>query len=77
VVAVSLFNAGFLHGWVNGWPIDKALAFGSRTGAWSTSASGGTSAFRITESIGAKMSAWEDEFESSEKYTNSANKKRR
>lgn len=66
VGAGDSFNAGFLHAWINSWPIDKALAFGSRTAAWSASASGGTSAFRLAESISAKMSAWEDEFDSSE-----------
>ena len=66
VGAGDSFNAGFLHAWIRGWPIEKALAFGNRTGAWSASASGGTSAFRVAESVRASMSAWEDEFESSE-----------
>jgi sugar/nucleoside kinase (ribokinase family) len=63
VGAGDSFNAGFLHAWIRGWPIEKALAFGSSTGAWSASASGGTSAFRATGSVRTNVSAWEDEFE--------------
>ena len=63
VGAGDSFNAGFLHAWIRGWSIEKALAFGSRTGAWSASASGGTSAFRALGSVRANMSTWEDEFE--------------
>ena len=72
VGAGDSFNAGFLHAWIRGWPIDKALAFGSRTGAWSASASGGTSAFRAAESIQANISAWEHEFERRRKVLTSA-----
>jgi len=39
------FNAGFLHGYLKGWPIEKCLRYGALTGAWSTTASGGTCAF--------------------------------
>jgi sugar/nucleoside kinase (ribokinase family) len=66
VGAGDSFNAGFLHAWLRGWPIDKALAFGSRTGAWSASASGGTAAFRTAASVRTNMSTWENEFESLE-----------
>jgi sugar/nucleoside kinase (ribokinase family) len=46
VGAGDSFNAGFLHAWVRGWPMERALAYGNLTGAWSTRASGGTAAFR-------------------------------
>lgn len=45
VGAGDSFNAGFLHGWLRGWDIEHALAFGNRAGAISVSMSGGTSAF--------------------------------
>ncbi len=63
VGAGDSFNAGFLHAWIRDWPIDKALAFGSLTGAWSASASGGTSAFRTAASVRESLSAWENTFE--------------
>jgi sugar/nucleoside kinase (ribokinase family) len=40
------FNAGFLHGFIKGWPVIRCLEFGSLTGAFSTTASGGVQAFR-------------------------------
>lgn len=40
------FNAGFLHGYVRGWPLDRCLHFGNLTGAFSTTAAGGVQAFR-------------------------------
>jgi sugar/nucleoside kinase (ribokinase family) len=40
------FNAGFLHGLVRGWPLDRCLHFGNLTGAFSTTAAGGVQAFR-------------------------------
>jgi sugar/nucleoside kinase (ribokinase family) len=52
------FNAGFLHGWTRGWPIDKALDHGSLTGAWSTTGSGGTSAFCDPRSLRALAAKW-------------------
>jgi sugar/nucleoside kinase (ribokinase family) len=58
VGAGDSFNAGFLHGWIRGWPIEKALAFGNRTGAWSASASGGTSAFRDGSALREHFSDW-------------------
>ena len=55
------FNAGFLHAWLRGWPIEKALAYANLTGAWSTTASGGTTAFREVASLEALAAAWEQE----------------
>jgi len=52
------FNAGFLHGWTRGWPIEKALGHGSLTGAWSTTCSGGTSAFRDQRSLQDLATKW-------------------
>ena len=40
------FNAGFLHAWLNGSPIDRCLHFGNITGAFSTTGAGGVEAFR-------------------------------
>lgn len=53
------FNAGFLHAWLRGWPIPRALALGNQIGAWSAAASGGTSAFRPVASLRTNLSAWE------------------
>jgi len=39
------FNAGFLHGFVKGWPLMRCLQFGNLTGAFSTTAPGGVLAF--------------------------------
>jgi sugar/nucleoside kinase (ribokinase family) len=55
------FNAGFLHAWIRGWSMERALAFGNLTGSWSTSANGGTSAFRNSESVDALKSSWKSE----------------
>jgi len=57
VGAGDSFNAGFLHGWLLGWDIQRALAFGNRCGAMSTSMSGGTAAFRERSSLDALYSA--------------------
>ena len=46
VGAGDSFNAGFLHGWVRGWPLDRCLRFGNLTGAYSTTAVGGVEAFQ-------------------------------
>ena len=46
VGAGDSFNAGFLHGFIKGWPLIRCLEFGSVTGAFSTTASGGVQAFR-------------------------------
>jgi sugar/nucleoside kinase (ribokinase family) len=43
------FNAGFIHAWIRGWPMERALAYANLAGAWSTTASGGTSAFRESQ----------------------------
>lgn len=55
------FNAGFLHAWLRGWPIERSLAYANLTGAWSTTASGGTAAFRESQSLDALSAAWEQE----------------
>jgi len=57
VGAGDSFNAGFLHGWIAGWDTQRALAFGNRCGAMSTSMSGGTSAFRDCASLDVLQSA--------------------
>jgi sugar/nucleoside kinase (ribokinase family) len=51
VGAGDSFNAGFLHAWLRGWSIEQALACGNLAGAWSTTAAGGTSAFRVPHSL--------------------------
>jgi sugar/nucleoside kinase (ribokinase family) len=51
VGAGDSFNAGFVHAWMRGWPIEKALAQGNLAGSWSTTASGGTSFFRDREAV--------------------------
>jgi sugar/nucleoside kinase (ribokinase family) len=53
------FNAGFLHAWLRG--IERALAFANLTGAWSTTACGGASAFREPQSLAALTAAWAQE----------------
>jgi sugar/nucleoside kinase (ribokinase family) len=40
------FNAGFLHGFIRGWALDRCLRFGNLSGAFSTTATGGVQAFR-------------------------------
>ena len=52
------FNAGFLHAWLRGWPIEKALGFANLTAAWSTTQPGGTSAFRTPEAVKALHERW-------------------
>jgi len=46
VGAGDSFNAGFLHGYLNGWPLERCLQVGNLAGAWSTTQIGGTSAFQ-------------------------------
>jgi sugar/nucleoside kinase (ribokinase family) len=58
VGAGDSFNAGFLHAWLRGWTIEEALAHGNLTGAWSTTAAGGTSAFRDAQMLSELESAW-------------------
>ncbi|MDR3739574.1 MAG: sugar kinase [Terracidiphilus sp.] len=55
------FNAGFLHGWLRGWPLDETLAYANLTGGWSTTASGGTTAFRDPQSLAALADLWTGE----------------
>jgi len=51
VGAGDSFNSGFIHAYVNGAGIDECLRFGNLCGAYSTSASGGTQAFRNASGI--------------------------
>jgi len=46
VGAGDSFNAGFLHGFLRGWPIVQCLQLGNVAGAHSTLAPGGVEAFR-------------------------------
>jgi sugar/nucleoside kinase (ribokinase family) len=46
VGAGDSFNAGFLHGYLQGWELERCLQLGNITGAFSTTAVGGTLAFR-------------------------------
>jgi sugar/nucleoside kinase (ribokinase family) len=55
------FNAGFLHAWIRNWPMERTLAYANLAGAWSTTASGGTTAFRELQSLEAFAAAWEHE----------------
>jgi sugar/nucleoside kinase (ribokinase family) len=57
VGAGDSFDAGFLHAWLQGESIEQALACGNLSGAWSTTASGGTSAFRDPHSLRALQGA--------------------
>jgi sugar/nucleoside kinase (ribokinase family) len=59
VGAGDSFDAGFLHGWIRGWDIDRALAFGNLAGAMSASMSGGTAAFCNPEALQALRTASE------------------
>jgi sugar/nucleoside kinase (ribokinase family) len=45
------FNAGFLFGWLSGWPPDQCAYAGNITGALSTLRVGGTEAFRDKELV--------------------------
>lgn len=57
VGAGDSFNAGFLHAWTRGCSIEHAPACGNLAGAWSTTASGGTSAFHEPHSLRALQAA--------------------
>lgn len=46
VGAGDSFNAGFLHGFTSGWPVEQCLRYGNAAGAYSTTALGGVEAFR-------------------------------
>jgi sugar/nucleoside kinase (ribokinase family) len=56
VGAGDSFNAGFIHGYLRNWPVERCLRFGALAGAWSTTASGGTAAF-TSPVRGAEMDA--------------------
>jgi sugar/nucleoside kinase (ribokinase family) len=45
------FNAGFLFGWLKGWPPERCAYAGNVTGALSTQRVGGTEAFREPELV--------------------------
>lgn len=49
VGAGDSFNAGFLHGFLHKWPLEKCLEFGNLAGAYSTTALGGVEAFQNRE----------------------------
>ncbi len=51
VGAGDSFNAGFLHGYVHGWPMERCLQIGNLAGAYSTTRIGGTAAFRDRKSM--------------------------
>jgi sugar/nucleoside kinase (ribokinase family) len=53
VGAGDSFNAGFLHGYLLGWSMERCLQMGNLAGAYSTTQIGGTSAFRDAESMAA------------------------
>jgi sugar/nucleoside kinase (ribokinase family) len=58
VGAGDSFNAGFLHAFTRNWPIQQALEFGNLAGAWSTTAAGGTTAFRDPKSLANLQAEW-------------------
>ncbi len=51
VGAGDSFNAGFLHAWTHEADIEQCLQLGSQCGAFSTSAQGGTSAFKNAKNL--------------------------
>jgi len=51
VGAGDSFNAGFLHGFLNGWSIDRCLQYGNLAGAYSTTAIGGVAAFQDRDAM--------------------------
>jgi len=51
VGAGDSFNAGFLHGYVRGWPVEQCLQYGNLAGAYSTTAIGGVAAFQERERL--------------------------
>ncbi len=51
VGAGDSFNAGFLHGFLQGWPLHRCLKMGNLAGAYSTTQSGGTLAFRNRDTM--------------------------
>ncbi|HWT64715.1 MAG TPA: sugar kinase [Terracidiphilus sp.] len=55
------FNAGFLHAWLRSWPLEQALGYANLTGGWSTTANGGTAAFRDPHQLEALEAEWSKE----------------
>jgi sugar/nucleoside kinase (ribokinase family) len=58
VGAGDSFNAGFLHGYLRKWPVERCLRYGALAGAWSTTKSGGTAAFADPASRAAFDESW-------------------
>lgn len=54
------FNAGFLHGWLRGWPMEESLQYANLAGSWSTTSPGGTSAFRSPEAVRCFFEKWHE-----------------
>jgi sugar/nucleoside kinase (ribokinase family) len=55
VGAGDSFNAGFLHGYLQGWELERCLRLGNIMGAFSTTAMGGTLAFRDRSALAEMM----------------------
>ena len=51
VGAGDSFNAGFLHAYVCGEPIEQCLVYGNLAGAYSTTSAGGVAAFRDRDAM--------------------------
>ena len=51
VGAGDSFNAGFLHGYLRGWPLERCLYYGNLAGAYSTTAAGGVTAFQDRDAM--------------------------
>ena len=51
VGAGDSFNAGFLHGYLRGWPVEPCLQYGNLSGAYSTTATGGVAAFQNRDAM--------------------------
>ncbi len=61
VGAGDSFNAGFLHSYLQGRSIDRCLHFGNLTGGFSTTALGGTGAFRDRAALRSFLAAHLDQ----------------
>ena len=51
VGAGDSFNAGFLHGYLRRWAIERCLEYGNLAGAYSTTAIGGVAAFQNSDAM--------------------------
>ena len=55
------FDAGFVYGHLQGWPVDRSLAFAAACGSLSTRAAGGVDAQpRVAEALAAMAAAGTD-----------------